>query len=480
VPTAVFGATYFGGDLDLAGPVIPPTVFFVPPTLAEAVQEGNQIHAFKCEVRNGGELVQDITNIIQVGGSMSCDATRQVRRTCTFTVPGEEYLPGVVGDLFHPISNNELFPFLGRKFRDGSISWWPLGVFRMTTPAPSDDGTTLITTINGLDRSSVITQKGAYDDPWVIIGGTPVNIAIQMLIDDVYPGLTYNLAPSKFILNTLALGSDPGTQADRWADVVKLAAQDGCELFFDENGTVTKRPVVDGTNLPVTIEFVAGDTCTVNKADRKFDEAQTFSGVRYVGNGPGGAPGWQPLAAYGWPMPGAVVQPSKPNGLFYRVQSYSGFGGSGLYEPTWPLTTGATVVEGVITWVCAGAVPSTAPVRFTVWNTNPDASTFYLGPFGKRLKCMSTSLVPGAGQSAADAQNQIKIMAIAELFHCCHDLDDLSVTVIPGPYNEGDIAQVTHARMKIDFSYMIQAFTTPFDPGSLMTITFAPRLQLDA
>ena len=448
-------------------------------SLLDVVQQGNQIHAFKCEVWNNDQFVQDITTLIQAGGSMSCDATRAVRRTCTFTVPGEEYLPGVVGDLFHPISNNELHPFLGRQLQDGTLSWWPLGVFRMTTPAPSDDGSTLVTTINGQDRSSLITEKGQYADPWVIIGGTPVNFAIQALIDDVYPGLTYNLAPSAFILNTLTLGADPGTQADRWADVVTLAAQDGCSIFFDANGVVTKRPVIDGTGQPVTIEFVEGDSCTVTQAGRKLDSGSTFSGVRYVGNGPGGAPGWQNLTNYGWPLPGGVVQPTTPNGHFYTVQSFSGFGGSGLTEPIWPLTAGATVVDDVITWVNAGLVPSTAPVSYTVWNTNPDASTYYLGPFGKRLKCMSTSLVPGAGQSATFAQNQIKTMAIAELFHCCHDLDDLTVTVIPGPYNEGDCAQVTRARLKVDATYVIQAFTAPFDASSLMSITFAPRLQLD-
>jgi hypothetical protein len=479
VPVLSPGITRFGEDLDLLEGAVGPPVF-VPLTLAEAVQQGNQIHAFKCEVRNAGQFVQDITNLIQVGGSMSCDATRQVRRTCTFSVPGEEYLPGVVGDLFHPISNNELFPFLGRQFEDGSISWWPLGVFRMTTPAPSDDGTTLVTTINGQDRSSVITEKGQYEDPWVILGGTSVNTAIQALIDDVYPGLTYNLSPSNFRLNTITLGADPGTQADRWADSVTLAAQDGCELFFSDTGAVTKRPVIDGTSQPVTISFVDGDTCTTTQASRTLDEAQTFSGVRYVGNGPGGAPGWQPMNGnYGWPIPGAVVQPTTPNGMFYRVQSFSGVGGSNYFEPTWPLTIGATVVDSVITWVCAGPVPSTDPVSVTVWNTNPDSSTYYLGPFEKRLKCMSTSLVPGPGQSATDAQNQIQTMATAELFHCCHDLDDLSVVVVPGPYNEGDCAQVTHARMKVDSTYVVQAFTTPFDASSLMSITFAPRLQLD-
>src|ERR1035437_1652683 len=117
MPVGTFGITRFGEELDLIEGAIGPPVF-IPPSLSEAVQQGNQIHAFKCEVRNGGVLVQDITNLIEVGGSMNCDSTRAVRRTCSFVVPGEKYMPGVVGDLFHPISNNEIYPFLGRKFRD--------------------------------------------------------------------------------------------------------------------------------------------------------------------------------------------------------------------------------------------------------------------------------------------------------------------------------------------------------------------------
>lgn len=67
-------------------------------------------------------------------------------------------------------------------------------------------------------------------------------------------------------------------------------------------------------------------------------------------------PVWQASTAYGI----ATVKPTVANG-FYYIASNSGTSGS--IEPTWPTSTGLTVVDGTITWVAQQISLSTASIR---------------------------------------------------------------------------------------------------------------------
>jgi|GEM_PF-1799055 len=58
---------------------------------------------------------------------------------------------------------------------------------------------------------------------------------------------------------------------------------------------------------------------------------------------------WQASTIYSL---GADRMPTSPNGFRYQVTVV---GTSGAAEPTWPTTIGATVVDGTVTWTCAGA-----------------------------------------------------------------------------------------------------------------------------
>src|ERR1700722_15179840 len=49
--------------------------------------------------------------------------------------------------------------------------------------------------------------------------------------------------------------------------------------------------------------------------------------------------------------PGVLFHPTVPNGFYY---SESSGGTTGATEPTWPPAIGATVVDGTVTWTCAG------------------------------------------------------------------------------------------------------------------------------
>jgi hypothetical protein len=68
------------------------------------------------------------------------------------------------------------------------------------------------------------------------------------------------------------------------------------------------------------------------------------------------APAWQATHPY---MIGEFVEPTTPNGHSYRCDSVSGAGISGNTPPLWPIATGATVVDGDITWI--EAQPTSGP-----------------------------------------------------------------------------------------------------------------------
>lgn len=60
------------------------------------------------------------------------------------------------------------------------------------------------------------------------------------------------------------------------------------------------------------------------------------------GNADGFGPG------YNFP-PNSFISPTDPNGFAYKTTAG---GTSGAFEPTWPTSLGATVLDGTVTWVC--------------------------------------------------------------------------------------------------------------------------------
>lgn len=96
------------------------------------------------------------------------------------------------------------------------------------------------------------------------------------------------------------------------------------------------------------------------------DEIDTFMEmarrVDLYGNTPDSFPEWEPAITYGvgeQAVPsakatGAPTTPLERNGYFYTCTVA---GKSGAAEPAWPTTVGDTVVDGTVTWQCAGQAP---------------------------------------------------------------------------------------------------------------------------
>ncbi len=102
----------------------------------------------------------------------------------------------------------------------------------------------------------------------------------------------------------------------------------------------------------------------INTADTTWSQVQPdeISGSGYTAGGEALAnPLVKLTAANAWPLAwaassgfavGSVVIPTTGNGYLYSV--IAGSGNSGSTQPTWPTTIGESVVDGSLTWVCAG------------------------------------------------------------------------------------------------------------------------------
>jgi hypothetical protein len=100
-----------------------------------------------------------------------------------------------------------------------------------------------------------------------------------------------------------------------------------------------------GANQPVTIApwtltFNWADNPVIQGGDRLMVALSTFTTTLA-----------RKVWASGTYALGDLVQPTTSNSYYYQCTTA---GTSGSTQPTWPTTTGATVVDGSITWKCAG------------------------------------------------------------------------------------------------------------------------------
>lgn len=250
------------------------------------------------------------------GGSVTVDETAEVRRTGTLTLatkgyPADDVIPAEVTDLLHPASGNLIKLYRGFQYRSTPALYGPaggtygggtfggtsspaqelvpLGVFRISKPVVQDDNTSLTVTVTLNDLSSWVARQ-SWQQPYVIAQGANLAVAIQEAMEGRYPGLSYVMSPTDWVLPATTLGAQSGATSDPMSDLQTLATDGGMELFFDVLGQVVLRPVPDPSTQPVVYSFVEGPGCTMSAAGRTLDETQQYNGVIVTANGPGGAP----------------------------------------------------------------------------------------------------------------------------------------------------------------------------------------------
>lgn len=214
-----------------------------------------------------------------IGGGVSIDGSRKTRRQCSLSLqdPTGELIPDTATDLLQPYSGYLLKLYRGISWRvDGTEEIFPLGTFMPYAPKINDTGDSLEISLDGYDRSKVISRT-RWTQPYTIASGTNTAVAIKALIDNRMPGLRYNLEPTNATVPLTVLGLE--TENDPWDDATKLAEADGMELFIDANDIVVLRTIPDPASDQIVYTFEDDERCTVTEFRRENDASQMYTGV---------------------------------------------------------------------------------------------------------------------------------------------------------------------------------------------------------
>jgi hypothetical protein len=171
------------------------------------------------------------------GGSVTLDATSQVRGQATVTIADPTLWPAAPTDILSPLGSEMLLEY-GIACPGSGIEWVPLGVFVLseadrTRPVTSGGAITL----SLVDRSQKVADD-RFDAP-VQVGGTGTyGAAITALIQQTLPTVTVTDTTNN---TTTAASLD--IQRERWADGVEaMATAIAAECYADRQGNFVLRP----------------------------------------------------------------------------------------------------------------------------------------------------------------------------------------------------------------------------------------------
>jgi Domain of unknown function (DUF5047) len=233
--------------------------------------------ATRCDVLDKtGRIV--IATLDVISGSVSVDASRKTRRQCSIVLqdPKGELVPDELGDLLQPYSGYHFTLWRGISWRDGTEELFPLGTFAPYNPKIVDTGDNLEISVEGYDRSKLISRI-RFTDPYTIPSGIKTTTAVKDLINSRQPGLRYNFAPSQATVPGTILGVS--ADHDPWNDAVEIANADGMDLFFDARDVVVMRQIPDPDTQQIVKTFDDGLNSTVLSFRRENDASKMYTGV---------------------------------------------------------------------------------------------------------------------------------------------------------------------------------------------------------
>lgn len=184
-------------------------------------------------------------------GNIDIDTSNDIRRTFRATFLNNKRL-------FIP---NGSLTNMGVKLRiyRGIVTtygqkWWPKGVFVLNDPEAAHNNAENTVTLQGLDKWALLDGSlgGTLIDTYQIPKGTNVATAIR--------GVLAVTGETKFRFNecnTLVPYTITKQPGETFADLLKeLALIPSYELFYDEEGYMVFRPMIDPVNKPISYDFV--------------------------------------------------------------------------------------------------------------------------------------------------------------------------------------------------------------------------------
>lgn len=235
-----------------------------------------------------------------VDGEVQVDRGANVRRTLsglTIVVDDPRVLPLRAADILSVVSGNELRPYRGIVYADGTEELMPLGVFGIADAPLEDDPRSFEVTVTGFDRSRRVARN-RWDGVFQIPLGTNVITAGQMLLRDRMPGIVFKTLASTAHV-TPALTFDESTQ-DPWAEVVKVFSSAGLEVYFDVEGecVIDDEPDPNDPGNQKVATYADGSSgFNLLGINRASSNEQVYNGVIVTGEATSNA---TPVRAVAW------------------------------------------------------------------------------------------------------------------------------------------------------------------------------------
>jgi hypothetical protein len=231
-----------------------------------------------------------LASLDATGGEVTIDARRSVRREASFTIPVSAYalIPAAPGDLLSPLSGNELRPYRGVTYDDGSTELVPLGVFpvRSSPPSMGEDGIVTIT-VGGQDRSSTVSRN-RWTDVYSIPAGTRLEDAIADLLANRAPLYDVNFQSTGVTVPATSFGLE--VESDPWADAQSLATAAGYDLYYDATGVAVLTQPTDPTTATPQITYANDALAVITSATKVWDAEKSYNGCIVIGEGATTAP----------------------------------------------------------------------------------------------------------------------------------------------------------------------------------------------
>jgi hypothetical protein len=211
-----------------------------------------------------------LTNLAIASGVVEYDRGAAVQSRCRITLAEPALVPDRTGALTP--YGYELRVRRGVRYSDGTSELVDLGIF--PTQRSDLSGGLLDAGLSARDRSQSVVDARLEDD-YAIAAGTNYGAAIQALISDGVPGLTFLFPTTSF--TTPALVYSMGS--DRWDAAQEMAASVGWELYFDGLGRCVARVEPSAASGVAVWTVDEGSTGVLVGADLSLDRAQTYNKV---------------------------------------------------------------------------------------------------------------------------------------------------------------------------------------------------------
>jgi len=229
----------------------------VEPNLAEfaaaALANGTTTIVRRVDLFEADGVTPYLLDVDAVAWSVSVNDGSGPRRTMTATIHADDgaLLPQAGGLGFDKIVR--IWRGVVLDDRGGDVYVWPVGVFEVEPIVTSGFPKNTVE-LTGADFAARL-DRATYSTATTFAVGTPIESVVETLA--AYGGVTnVRLEETERILSRdLTIETDTTI----WSAIEKVAADNGCEVFFDAAGWLVLRVIVDSDTLPVAYTFETGE-----------------------------------------------------------------------------------------------------------------------------------------------------------------------------------------------------------------------------